>query len=669
MKRLLALLALALACGGGEEQAPAHLLPVPALELGAAESAVRAQVEAKRAALAAAVGDAAAATAWGELGQVHLTYDQLEAAAACFANARTLAPLDRRWVYLDAYVAGARGELERAATGLRRSLELDPTYLPAVLRLARLELERGDAAAAERLVRRALEREPAAAAAWQGLGEIAAARADQPGAVAAFERALAAEPGASALHYQLAQAHRAAGDEARAAHHLERRGDVAPRILDPLVNPLAGLAESVEFHLAQGGEALANGDFEAAAAAFAAARERSPESVAAARGEGQALVALGDLAGARKAFEAGLAGPPPASPATRSERADLLLRLAELLATSGEPGAALGRSLEAVELAPDDARTLAAAADALARGRRFAEAVELYTRLLGLQAENPRVLEKRATALVNLGRKEAAAADFQAALRLAPADARLRLRWAEALEFFGDRAAAAREREAVKAIATAPEVRAELLLASAEHLAASGDPAAVAKFSEALALVPDSLEGRYGLALALLRAGRFDDAAAAFRAVLASAPSHAQARRGLVAALVEAGRFELARVELQEALRLASRDAELALVQVRLLASAPDPQVRDGGLALEIALRVNRSCGDFACREALARAFAATGQHDEAKALLAELAEQAGRTGAPALAAALTSRLATLERGEPWVATSASEILAGPAVR
>ena len=56
-------------------------------------------------------------------------------------------------------------------------------------------------------------------------------------------------------------------DEARA--ELERSGDVAARISDPLINPLASVAESAQFYMVQGAEAMDDKDYAAAVAAYA----------------------------------------------------------------------------------------------------------------------------------------------------------------------------------------------------------------------------------------------------------------------------------------------------------------------------------------------------------------------------------------------------------------
>ena len=145
-----------------------------------------------------------------------------------------------------------------------------------------------------------------------------------------------------------------------------------------------------------------------------------------------------------------------------------------------------------------------------------------------------------------------------------------------------------------------------------------------------------------------------------FERLIATAPRHGPAHRGRIVALVLGGRWGEARIALQAALKEFPRDAGLALAQVHLLATAPDPSVRDGSLALEIARRVAAERPDDpAVRAALALAHAEAGQLDVALALQSELAVPGA--GASGLTAA---RLAAFEAGRAWVAESPDEILA-----
>lgn len=653
-------------CGGSRARVATVEIPEP--DLSGAEAAVREQISGRREAVEQAVEsgapDGEVAEAYGALGLVYIPYDFLGAAEACFENARALAPEDYRWVYLAGYLRRVQGRLEEAIPPFERALELEPRFLPAVLRLAQTRFELGELEAAEALFERALELEPGAAAAHEGLGRVAAARGDDRAAVERFERALELEPQASGIRYALGQAYRNLGDLDEAQENLAASGDVTARIPDPLISPLAALAAGAQFYLVQGAEALDDGEFERAAGSYRAAVERDPESFDAYRGLAHALERMGDAAGAIEALEHGIADGADDDPAQDArQRANLLARLGGFHAAEGRDEPAITAWQRSLELAPDDPGVHLRLANALARGRRFAGAVEHYDRVIELAPDYAAaVLDKRAMALVNLGRGDEARADFRRAIEAAPDEPRLRLRFAEALEFLGDRSGAAEQRRAAQRMGSAGggTAAARLALAQAQAALAANDlKAAEAGFRRALEAVPGSPEARFGLASILGHTGRYDQAVAEFTQVIEAVPRHGPAHRGRIIALILDRRWGEARVALQAALAAFPRDAELALTQVRLLATAPDPSVRDGDLALEIARRVAAGRpDDRSVREALALAHAEAGQLDLALALQSELAVAPG--GGGGLAAA---RLAAFEAGKAWVAQGPDEIL------
>jgi tetratricopeptide (TPR) repeat protein len=149
-----------------------------------------------------------------------------------------------------------------------------------------------------------------------------------------------------------------------------------------------------------------------------------------------------------------------------------------------------------------------------------------------------------------------------------------------------------------------------------------------------------------------------------FRKVIEAEPRHAAARRGEIVALLLTGRYGEARVRLQEALREFPQDAQLAHVQARLLATVPDPRVRDGRLALEIARRLAAARQDLRVRETLALALAEAGRFDEAVEVQRGVVGEAETRGDAGLVRDVRAKLEALARGEAWTAASADEILA-----
>lgn len=658
------------ACSGTDVP---ELEPVPTPDLSAADPAVQEQIAEKRATLdqaLEAVGSepAVAAEAYGDLGLVYVLYDFLDAAGVCFDNARRLDPGDFRWTYLAGYQRQVEGRLPEAVPLLERTTEMEPDYLPAHLRLGRARLEMGQLDRAEEHFERALEIEPRAAAAFEGLGRVAAARGDDGAAVESFRRALAIEPEASGVRYALGQTLRRQGDLEAATRELEQAGDVPARIPDPLINPLAAEARSEQFYSMQGAEALEDEDYESAAGAFRALLEHNPRSFPGYQGLARALRAMGDLEGAvetlEEALEKGVAEDPGRDAETR---ADFHRELAALSAGLGDEEKALGHLKRAVELEPDHGATRVRYGDFLARARRFEEAIEQYDRVLEVQPDAPgasAVRVRRGTALVNLDRGEEAVAEFRRAVELAPEDPVVHHLFAETLAFLGRTEEAEEQRRLAEELSDTDSQRSRLLLREASEAIADQDfDRALERYREVLELAPERVAARNGLARVLGHLGRYREAVEEFDRALELAPRNLSLRAGRIRALVLGERWGEARMALNDTLRLYPREKDLALLQVRLLATAPEPQVRDGELALEVARRVAREDEGVAARQALALALAETGQWEQAAELQRELVAEAERAGSTRVLPRLRERLETFEAGRAWVAREPVEVL------
>lgn len=657
-----------LACGTPHDT-PA-LIPLPDLDLSGADAGARQQLDEQRAtvealveALAGPEADLpAAAEAYGDLGRLYLTYDFLDAAEISLRNAQTLQSDDYRWHYLLAYLLMTRGQLEASIPAYTRALELRPDFLPAILRLGRVHLALGRPPQAKQWFERALELEPNIAAVHEGLGRVRVAEGELTKAVSSFERALELEPAATGNHYALAQAHRDLGDLQQARFHLEQSGDVAARIVDPLINPLASMALSVQFYLVQGAEALDDQDFAAAVAAYRSALQLDAASLPAQQGLAVGLERLGDLAGAQQAlFDALPLSKTDDGTGLLPEAAAIYRSLGRLAALDGRDADAIADYRASLTVEPEQPGVLLRLANALARQRRFAEAIEHFDRLVEVSPQwAPAVWERRAAAWVNLGQRQQAIADFERAIEAAPDDLRLRQLYAEALQRLGDASAAGSQRQAAKDLEAAGADRAPSLLAEARELLREQDfAAAEAKLRELLEAQPEAHEARRELADVLGHTRRYEPAVSQYRTVIAALPEHEAARRGEIVALILGGRLGEARIALQNALKTFPRHRGFALTQVRLLALSPDPNVRDGSLALRIVERVHQDRPDVHADRAMALALAAAGRFKDAAEVQRRLVAEA-----PAAAAEIEqARLQAFERGQAWTAQSADEIL------
>jgi tetratricopeptide (TPR) repeat protein len=209
-------------------------------------------------------------------------------------------------------------------------------------------------------------------------------------------------------------------------------------------------------------------------------------------------------------------------------------------------------------------------------------------------------------------------------------------------------------------------------------------------FRATLAVQPDYAEAHHGLGLLLERQGRTDEALAQYEAALKAKPDYAKAHYVMGNALLKRQQPALARQHFEAALKsqpdyaeahyqlgvllLADKDAagasrhwqaalrlkpdwlELLNNLAWLLATNPDPNVRDGAQAVKLASRAAELTGQRhpGALDTLAAAHAEAGQFKEAVAAVEQglkLAEAARDTG---LADQLRARRELYRAGRPW---------------
>ncbi|MCY4073971.1 MAG: tetratricopeptide repeat protein [Acidobacteria bacterium] len=447
------------------------------------ESAAR-QMRERYDTLARTVGDGSAtaaelAAAYGGMGDLLLAARELETAEAYYRNAQTLAPGEWRWAHLLGHLYRNQGPLDEAVTFLEHAAEIAPRAVATLVRLGEVYLALGRPEAAAPRFEQALAVDRGSAAAWYGAGRAALARRDDEVAVNALEEALALAPEANGIHYPLAMAYRRLGETERARAHMARQGEIEPRPDDPVLRELEQRFESALLLDFRGGEALAAGNWAAAADFFDRALALDPDRANLRHRLGTALWRMGDARGAETAFERIIEVTP--------EYSEAHFNLAMILAQTDRLGAAIERL-----------RTV------LARKPGYLGARVALARLLAMD-----------------GRPEEAQAEYAAALALAPLDATATLGAAMTqglLERYAD--AEARLREGQRAF---PDDR-RFTRALARLRAAAADPG-VRDARRALALAESLLEQRQDsrdetlavgetYAMALAAAGQYPAAAA-----------------------------------------------------------------------------------------------------------------------------------------------------------
>ncbi len=143
---------------------------LPALpDLDNAPSALRERI---LAADANALGLTTARTGFAELSQLYHANGYLETATLCYQGLAELAPDEARWTHRHASILAGYGQAAPAIALWRQTIELDPSYIPARLRLADLLLKDNQSAEAETIYRDVLERDRDNAWAQLGLARL-----------------------------------------------------------------------------------------------------------------------------------------------------------------------------------------------------------------------------------------------------------------------------------------------------------------------------------------------------------------------------------------------------------------------------------------------------------------------------------------------------------------
>jgi tetratricopeptide (TPR) repeat protein len=378
---------------------------------------------------------------------------------------------------------------------------------------------------------------------------------------------------------------------------------------------------------------LDKGQPEEAEPLFAKAQALMPRSVAALAGLGQANLARRDFADAARRFEEALAIDPAAeslhSPLAMAYRglgqldkaaphlrqwkntdiplADPLLQELDLLLESG-----LSYELRGVRAL--DARDFKGAVAFFRKG------VELTPDPSPLRRS---LQHKLGTALYMTGQPGAAAEQFDAVVREAPA-------------------------EAIDESAAKAHYSLGVLEASKGRLAVARE-----HFAAAVRFQPNYIEARLALADAQRRIGRAEESLHEYEEALRINPRAVQGRLGYAMSLVALRRYVRARDWLDESVRLQPDEPLLSHALARLLVTAPDAAVRDGHRAMAIVQDLMKAGRRTDLGETMAMAAAELGNFEEAAAIQRGVLAAAERAGLDQAARRMARNLALYEHGQP----------------
>lgn len=339
-------------------------------------------------------------TAYGEMGKLLMAAEQLNAAEACYLNAQTLAPSDRRWPYYLGHLYKIKGPLAKSVQSFEQALQSQPSDVATLVWLGEAYLVQGRAEAAEPLFAKALTLQPQSVTARFWAGRAALARKDHARAVKHLEEALALDARATASHYPLAMAYRGLGDVEKAEAHLRQKGDIQILPTDPLMKELDELLQSPKAYDLRGGRALEAGDLAAASGYFRKGLELAPANPSLGLRLGTTLFQMGDAHAALEQFAQVVRLSPEYSKGHYS--------LGVLMQASGRHQEAIDRFSAALKYEPEYVQARVGLAGALRQSGRLQESLAQYEQALKIDPSLSDAALGYAKTLVGLRRYEAA---------------------------------------------------------------------------------------------------------------------------------------------------------------------------------------------------------------------------------------------------------------------
>ena len=160
----------------------------------------------------------------------------------------------------------------------------------------------------------------------------------------------------------------------------------------------------------------------------------------------------------------------------------------------------------------------------------------------------------------------------------------------------------------------------------------------------------------YELGLVLSRRGDAQGAIGEWRSALEIDPKYAKAHDSLGDALNAQGRMAEALAHWRNAIELEPNDTQALRRAAWVLATSPDAAIRNGGDALQFAVRAVELAGgkDARLLDTLAAAYAEKGRFADAALTARRAQARAAQENQPALADEIKARIALYEAGQPF---------------
>jgi tetratricopeptide (TPR) repeat protein len=288
------------------------------------------------------------------------------------------------------------------------------------------------------------------------------------------------------------------------------------------------------------------------------------------------------------------------------------------LAEKGHLDEAVVQIQKALEINPDDPEMHRNLAIAFSKQGRMDDAIAQYQKTLELQPNDEEAHVNLGTAFYRLGRTDEAISQFQTALEIQPDSA-------EAYNNLGN---------------------------CFLHLGRLDD--AIAQYEKAISLKPDLAEAENNLGACLYHQGKMDEAIAHYQRAVEIQPDYANGHANLSQALLRKGDFGGAIEQLQQALQFKPDDPGIQSNLAWLLATCPQASLRDGNLALQLAMAANDRAGNNPLYlHTLAAAYAEVGRFPDAIQNVQKAIELARTAGQQGLVSHLNEELERYQKGLP----------------
>jgi tetratricopeptide (TPR) repeat protein len=249
---------------------------LPESSLRSLSPAIRAQIQN---AYEEARANPADVGATGRLGMILQLYEEFEVAAECYQRARFLETKSFRWAYYLAIVRTALGQDSAAVDILRQATLLNPSYLPARLKLAELLLAANKLEESRQIYETLTEKNPTSARAYYGLGRANWAMGEFAKAVESYRKACELFPQFGAAYYALGLVYQKLGQIEKASECLmlyRRNNGNEPPVQDPLIDAINSLKVGAQHHFQEGWKLESAGQVQPAVSKYEQALELDP---------------------------------------------------------------------------------------------------------------------------------------------------------------------------------------------------------------------------------------------------------------------------------------------------------------------------------------------------------------------------------------------------------